>query len=107
LLPYFAFIYALEPSEGANEVLVRKFCTEPRIEILKETIGANSIPDNSLDLAMSLGVLHHIPDTGLAMKDVSAKIKSGGFLLCYLYYNLEGKLFFIVYFLSFQTLFVG
>jgi len=94
LLPYFAFIYALEPSEGANEVLVRKFCTEPRIEILKETIGANSIPDNSLDLAMSLGVLHHIPDTGLAMKHVSAKIKSGGFLLCYLYYSLEGKPFF-------------
>jgi hypothetical protein len=40
---------------------------------------------------MSLGVLHHIPDTGLAIKDVSKKIKPGGYFLCYLYYKLEGK----------------
>ena len=40
---------------------------------------------------MSLGVLHHIPDTGLAIKDVSRAIKPGGYFLCYLYYNLENK----------------
>jgi len=45
----------------------------------------------SLDLAMSLGVLHHIPDTGLAIKEVSRRIKPGGVFLCYLYYNLENK----------------
>jgi SAM-dependent methyltransferase len=48
----------------------------------------------SLDLAMSLGVLHHIPDTGLAIKDVSLRIKPGGMFLCYLYYNMENKPFF-------------
>jgi hypothetical protein len=40
---------------------------------------------------MSLGVLHHIPDTGLAIKDVARRIKPGGVFLCYLYYNLENK----------------
>ena len=40
---------------------------------------------------MSLGVLHHIPDTALAIKDVASKIKSGGVFLCYLYYKLENK----------------
>ena len=59
--------------------------------ILQETVGANSIPAGSLDLAMSLGVLHHIPDTGLAIMDVASKIKSGGVFLCYLYYKLENK----------------
>ena len=59
--------------------------------VLRETVGANSIPLHSLDLAMSLGVLHHIPDTSLAIKDVSLRIKSGGMFLCYLYYNLENK----------------
>jgi len=59
--------------------------------ILQETVGANSIPAGSLDFAMSLGVLHHIPDTGLAIKDVASKIKSGGVFLCYLYYKLENK----------------
>jgi SAM-dependent methyltransferase len=59
--------------------------------VLQETVGVNSIPRASLDLAMSLGVLHHIPDTALAIKDVSRSIKPGGVFLCYLYYNLENK----------------
>ena len=91
LLPYFSLVYALEPSDGANKVLGKKFSKESRMTILQETVGANSIPAGSLDLAMSLGVLHHIPDTGLAIKDVASKIKGGGIFLCYLYYKLENK----------------
>ena len=91
LLPHFSLVYALEPSNGANKVLKDKFSKESRMTILQETVGANSIPAGSLDLAMSLGVLHHIPDTGLAIKDVASKIKGGGIFLCYLYYKLENK----------------
>ncbi len=91
LLPYFSLVYALEPSDGASKVLKDKFSGEAKIVVLQETVGANSIPLESLDLAMSLGVLHHIPDTGLAMKDVSLRVKPGGMFLCYLYYNLENK----------------
>ena len=91
LLPFFSLVYALEPSDGANKVLKKKFSKESRMKILHETVGANSIPSGSLDLAMSLGVLHHIPDTGLAIKDVASKIKGGGVFLCYLYYKLEHK----------------
>ena len=91
LLPYFSLVYAIEPSDGAIKVLKNKFQHETGIKILQETVGANSIPSNSLDLAMSLGVLHHIPDTGLAMKDIADKIKGGGFFLCYLYYKLDEK----------------
>ena len=91
LVPYFSFIYALEPSDGASRVLKKKFSDDPKISVLQETVGVNSIPEESLDLAMSLGVLHHIPDTGLAIKDVSRSIKPGGFFLCYLYYDLEDK----------------
>ena len=91
LAPYFSLVYALEPSDGASQVLRKKFTGDPKIVILQETVGANSIPVASLDLAMSLGVLHHIPDTALAIKDVSRSIKAGGVFLCYLYYNLENK----------------
>ena len=91
LLPFFSFVYALEPSDGANKVLRKKFSKESRIKVLQETVGANSITDESLDLAVSLGVLHHIPNTGLAIKDVASKIKGGGIFLCYLYYKLENK----------------
>ena len=91
LAPYFSLVYALEPSDGASTVLKKKFFDDATIKVLQETVGANSIADASLDLAMSLGVLHHIPDTGLAIKDVSRAIKPGGYFLCYLYYNLENK----------------
>ena len=91
LVPYFSLVYALEPSDGASKVLQNKFSDEAKIKVLQETVGANSIPQESLDLAMSLGVLHHIPDTGLAIKDVSLRIKPGGMFLCYLYYKLENK----------------
>jgi SAM-dependent methyltransferase len=94
LLPFFSLVYALEPSDGASKVLQKKFSDEAKITVLQETLGSNSIPLGSLDLAMSLGVLHHIPDTGLAIKDVSLRIKPGGTFLCYLYYNLENKPFF-------------
>lgn len=91
LTPHFSLVYALEPSDGANSVLKSKFSNDPRVVVLQETVGSNSIPLASLDLAMSLGVLHHIPDTNLAIKDVSRRIKSGGTFLCYLYYSLENK----------------
>ena len=91
LLPYFSTVYALEPSNGAISVLKNKFANEPRVKILQETVGINSIPAESLDLAISLGVLHHIPDTGLAIRDLASKIKSGGVFLCYLYYKLENN----------------
>ena len=91
LIPYFSLVYALEPSDGASTVLKNKFSGEAKIAVLQETVGANSIPLESLDLAISLGVLHHIPDTGLGIKEVARRIKPGGAFLCYLYYNLENK----------------
>ena len=91
LLPYFSLVYALEPSNGGYKVLTEKFSQDSRVMIIQETVGANSIPIESLDLAISLGVLHHIPDTHLAIKDIAAKIKSGGVFLCYLYYKLDNK----------------
>jgi SAM-dependent methyltransferase len=94
LLKNFSKVYALEPSDRAVEILLQKFQSEPRVVVLKETVGRNSIPDSSLDLGMSLGVLHHIPDTPLAIKNLSKKIKPGGYFLCYLYYKLDGKPFY-------------
>ena len=91
LEPYFKKIYAVEPSLSAVNVMVEKFALEPKIDVLNENVEDNSIPENSLDLAISLGVLHHIPDTSKAILDISKKIKHGGTFLCYLYYKVENK----------------
>ena len=47
--------------------------------------------DNVFDLVFSLGVLHHIPDTKLAMKHCVSKVKKGGIFLVYLYYKLDNR----------------
>jgi SAM-dependent methyltransferase len=91
LEPFFKKIYAVEPSLSAVNVMIKKFASESKIEILNEDIEENSIPEKSLDLAISLGVLHHIPDTSKAILDISKKIKHGGTFLCYLYYKVENK----------------
>jgi ubiquinone/menaquinone biosynthesis C-methylase UbiE len=66
--------------------------------------GADQIPfaDETFDFAMSVGVLHHIPDTQQAMKDCVRKVKRGGYFYCYLYHNLEtrGSLFRGLFWLS-------
>lgn len=91
LEPFFKKIYAVEPSPSAVNVMIEKFALVPKIEVLNEDVEENSIPESSLDLAISLGVLHHIPDTSQAILDISQKIKHGGTFLCYLYYKVENK----------------
>lgn len=98
--PFFTKIIAVEPSNGAFEVLRKRFINLNKIEILQESIGNCSISPNSLDLAVALGVLHHVPDTKLAIQKICDTLKPGGTLLCYLYYKIENKPFYFQ--LSFQ-----
>ena len=91
LEPFFNKIYAVEPSAAAVLVMNEKFSNLEKIKVLHENIENNSIADNSLDFAISLGVLHHIPNTRKAIMDLGKKIKPGGTFLCYLYYKIENK----------------
>ena len=43
------------------------------------------------DFGMSVGVLHHIPDTPKALKDCVKKIKRDGYFYVYLYYALDNR----------------
>jgi hypothetical protein len=40
---------------------------------------------------MSIGVLHHIPNTKKALIDCVKKVKKGGYFFVYLYYNLDRR----------------
>ncbi len=97
------FIEAIDPSEAiisADKLL-------GNIENVRLSIASTeTIPfdDETFDFAMSVGVLHHIPDTQQAMKDCVKKVKKGGYFYCYLYHNLEtrGWWFKTLYWLSNQ-----
>jgi ubiquinone/menaquinone biosynthesis C-methylase UbiE len=94
-------IDAVDPSKAifvADELL--KDCENVRLT--RAMSEALPFPDNAYDLVMSVGVLHHIPDTFKAMKDCVAKVKPGGYFYTYLYYNLDnrGFLFKVLFALS-------
>ena len=81
----------VEPSLGAYEVLRTRFSGQEKARLLNERIEECSLENNSIDIGVCLGVLHHIPDTESALKSINAKLKPGGILLAYMYYNLEGQ----------------
>ena len=72
-------IYVAEKYLGDN-----KHC-----RFLKTSIGALPIQDETYDFAMSIGVLHHIPNTEQALRNCVLKVKKGGNFYLYLYYNLD------------------
>ena len=87
----FSKIWLVEPSSGAYDILQKKFGKVQKVFLENSTITEVGIPDNSLDFAMSLGVLHHISNTEKALKDINAKLKDNGLFLGYLYYRVENK----------------
>ena len=84
------FVEAIDPSDAvfaANKLLQ----DVPNIRISKASVDNIPFADETFDFAMSIGVLHHIPDTQQAMKDAVKKVKIGGHFFCYLYYNLDSR----------------
>ncbi|KAA3648900.1 MAG: class I SAM-dependent methyltransferase [Bacteroidetes bacterium] len=98
------FIEAIDPSEA-----VFSACKHyGNLENVRFTqAGVDTIPfdDNTFDFVISLGVLHHIPDTGKALKSLIKKLKPNGFALIYLYYALDNRGFLYKAIFNISTLF--
>lgn len=84
------FIEAIDPSDS---ILAAGKLLEgiKNIRLSQSTIDTLPFADNSFDFAMSVGVLHHIPDTQQALNDCVKKVKEGGYFYIYLYYNLDNR----------------
>lgn len=54
-------------------------------EFIQADLTALPIPDGSVDLVFSEGVLHHTDDTGAALTSVARKLRPGGRFLFYVY----------------------
>ena len=84
------FIEAIDPSEAV--VASAKLLNDvSNVRISKASADNIPFPDNSFDFVFSLGVLHHIPDTKLAMQHCIDKLKPDGHFLVYLYYSLDNR----------------
>ncbi len=84
------FIEAVDPSDAilaADKLLEGK----ENIRITRASINTLPWPDETFDFGMSVGVLHHIPDTQAALDACVKKIKKGGYFYVYLYYKLDNR----------------
>jgi len=90
LAPKAGFIEAIDPSDAifVADKLIDK---ADNVRLTKASIDSIPFPDETFDLAMSIGVLHHIPDTQKAMNDCVKKVKIGGYFYTYLYYDFENR----------------
>ncbi len=84
------FIEAVDPSNAifAADILLREV---KNVRLTKASVDTLPFADETFDFAMSVGVLHHIPDTQQALRDCVKKVKKGGYFYVYLYYNLDKR----------------
>lgn len=84
-------LHCIDPSKQALAVAQRRLSGFPNVRL--HLAASDSIPlaDDSQDFGYSLGVLHHVPDTGRALADCVRKLKPGAPFLVYLYYSLENR----------------
>ncbi len=90
-------LYLVEPSRSALDIACNNLRNHTNFIPLCSTINDCAIEDGSLDFAYCIGVLHHIPDTESAFAKIASKIRRGGYLLVYMYYNFENKPFWFRY----------
>jgi SAM-dependent methyltransferase len=76
-------LYALEPSKAVESLKKNVSRYSDRVEILN--MRGDQLPQLDLDLVISIGVIHHIPDPDPVMSAAYAALKPGGRILLWLY----------------------
>ncbi len=96
------FIEAIDSSD-AILVADKMLGAKDNVRITKASVDTIPWNDETFDFGMSIGVLHHIPDTKQALINCVKKIKKGGHFYIYLYYRFDNRGFlFIQWFTSYN-----
>jgi SAM-dependent methyltransferase len=89
--PRVGLLHCIDPAEKALEVARRRLSGVPNARFHLAGVDAIPLADGSQDFGYSLGVLHHVPDTALALRQCVAKLKPGAPFLVYLYYAFDNR----------------
>jgi ubiquinone/menaquinone biosynthesis C-methylase UbiE len=84
-------LHCIDASEAALEVARRNLAGVHNVEFHRASVDSLPLEDDSMDFGYSLGVLHHIPDTGQALASCVQKLKAGAPFLVYLYYAFDNR----------------
>jgi SAM-dependent methyltransferase len=77
-------VVALEPSDAMLVLKQNTSTRKDRIQYLRE-VGDQLPPGMNLDLVVSIGVLHHIPEPDQVVRSAYHSLKSGGRILVWVY----------------------
>ena len=83
-------LHCFDPS-SALEIAKRNLIHNKNCIFHLKGVGDELLPDNSQDFGVSLGVLHHVPDTKAGIKNCVDMLKPGAPFLIYLYYALDNR----------------
>ena len=90
IAPKVKFIEAIDPSKSIFYAKNNNFDIR-NIRFSHAVIENIPFKNESFDFIFSLGVLHHIPNTEKALLELFKKLKKGGSILLYSYYNLDNR----------------
>jgi len=88
--PKVGHLHCIDPS-SALDVAKRALADRGNVSFHRASVDDGALPVDSQDFGYSLGVLHHIPDTGAALKSCVAMLKQGAPFLVYLYYAFDNR----------------
>ena len=89
--PRVGLLHCIDPSSPALDVARTQLRGHDNVRFHQAAADDIPLPDGSQDFGYSLGVLHHVPDTGRALADCVRKLKPGAPFLIYLYYALDNR----------------
>ena len=91
IAPLAGRLHLLDASATALDVAKKNLANLANVNFHHASAGDIPLPDNSLDFAYSIGVLHHVPDTTGALRHICSKLKPQAPFLLYLYYALDNR----------------
>ncbi|MEQ8370650.1 MAG: class I SAM-dependent methyltransferase [Alphaproteobacteria bacterium] len=86
-----ATLLCFDASPAALAVAGRNLAAMKTTALAAASAGRLPLADRSMDFGVSLGVLHHVPDTAAAIADCARVLKPGAPLLLYLYYRFDNR----------------
>ena len=84
-------LHCIDPSAEALEVARGRLGRRSNVRFHLATASSIPLAESSQDFGYSLGVLHHVPDPGRALRDCVKLLKPGAPFLLYLYYALDNR----------------
>ena len=88
--PKVGLLHCIDPSVAIH-VAKKNLKKFKNIKFHQKSLDKNDLKPNSQDFGYSLGVLHHVPNTALAMKSCVKLLKPGAPFLIYIYYSFENR----------------